>query len=117
MAIEKEKLKKGIFLVLAMLALGLAVPFMMGDPGANYFMIELPNGEQVFAQVATLDPAETLRAATSDAATGLGLAGTTGRLKPGLSADVLLVDGDPLSDLNSLTRPIAIWAHGRLVQP
>lgn len=52
MAIEKEKLKKGIFLVVILLALGLALPFMMGETGAIYFMVELPNGDQLFAQVA-----------------------------------------------------------------
>lgn len=52
MAIEKEKLKKGIVLVVALVAMGLALPFMMGEKGTIYFMVELPNKEQVLAQVA-----------------------------------------------------------------
>lgn len=49
---DKENLKKGVFLVLAMVAMGVAVPFMMGNQEEHYFMIELPNGRQILAQVA-----------------------------------------------------------------
>jgi imidazolonepropionase-like amidohydrolase len=38
----------------------------------------------------------------------------TGRLAPGFAADLLLVDGDPLQDLTALSRPVAVWAAGRL---
>lgn len=52
MAVDKEKLKKGIVLVVALVAMGIALPFMMGSQGTSYFMVELPNGKQVLAQVA-----------------------------------------------------------------
>lgn len=52
MAIDKENLKRGILLVLALVALGIAMPLMMGNQDINYFMVELPNGKQIFAQVA-----------------------------------------------------------------
>lgn len=52
MAIDKENLKKGILLVVALIAMGIAMPFMMGNQDTNYFMVELPNGKQVLAQVA-----------------------------------------------------------------
>jgi hypothetical protein len=38
----------------------------------------------------------------------------TGRLAAGMRADLLLVDGDPLTDLAALTRPVAVWAAGRI---
>ena len=102
--------------LVAMRAAG--VPFMAstdaGIPGV--FHHQLPEALQVFARVADLNPAETLRTATSRAAAGLGLAGKTGRLAPGLDADVLIVDGDPLGDLSALTRPLGIWARGRLIR-
>ena len=52
MAVDKENLKKGAFLVIVLVAMGIALPFMMGNQGENYFMVELPNGRQVLAQVA-----------------------------------------------------------------
>lgn len=82
-----------------------------GIPGV--FHHHLPEALAVFAAVAILDPEEALRTATSRAAQGLELAGRTGRLAAGLAADVLIVDGDPLTGLDALTRPVAVWARGR----
>ena len=52
MALDKENLKKGAFLVIALVTLGIAMPLMMGNQDTNYFMVELPNGKQILAQVA-----------------------------------------------------------------
>jgi imidazolonepropionase-like amidohydrolase len=73
----------------------------------------LPEGLAAFARLAALTAVETLRAATSDAAEALGLGGTTGLLRPGLCADVLVVDGDPTRDLAALLRPRLVVARGR----
>ena len=67
---------------------------------------QAPHGENA-AELALLvglgyTPEQMLVAATSDAAAAIGLAHETGRLAPGLSADVLLVDGDPLADISIL---------------
>jgi len=85
-----------------------------GIPGV--FHHHLPEALAVFAAVAVLDAEETLRTATSGAAAGLGLAATTGRLSPGMDADVLVVDGDPTADLGALARPVAVWARGRIAR-
>lgn len=84
-----------------------------GIPGV--FHPDLPAALGVFAKVAQLTPEETLRSATSQAARALGLAEVTGCLRPGLAADVLVVDGDPLSDLSALTRPVHVYCRGRAV--
>jgi imidazolonepropionase-like amidohydrolase len=55
-----------------------------------------------------------LEISTEDSAAGLGLAGVTGRLEPGLAADVLVVDGDPLADLDALRHPLLVMAEGRV---
>jgi imidazolonepropionase-like amidohydrolase len=60
-------------------------------------------------------PLEALAACTADAAESLGLAGTTGRLRPGLAADIVALDGDPATDIDSLRRVRAVVAGGRLV--
>ncbi len=49
-----------------------------------------------------------LLAATAWAADLLRIADRTGRLLPGLDADLVLLDADPLADLSVLTRPGAI---------
>lgn len=55
--------------------------------------------------------------ATSEAATALGLGSTTGRIAPGYHADLLLVDGDPLTELNALKNVRAVFASGRRYEP
>jgi imidazolonepropionase-like amidohydrolase len=62
---------------------------------------------------AGLDPGQALAAATSLAADHLGLAGL-GRVAPAATADLLLVDGDPLADLNALTRVRLVTRDGRV---
>jgi imidazolonepropionase-like amidohydrolase len=61
-----------------------------------------------------LDLVEALWAATSNPAAALGLAATTGSLAPGLSADLVLLDGDVRADPDLLLRPATVWSRGRL---
>ncbi|MEU1824127.1 amidohydrolase family protein [Streptomyces abikoensis] len=58
-----------------------------------------------------------LQMATADAADALGLGGETGKLAAGYSADLLVVDGDPLEDLAALTAVKAVFGRGRRFQP
>ncbi len=57
-------------------------------------------------------PGAALRAVTSEAAAVCGLAHRKGRLAPGYDADILAVDGDPLSDSNAIHRIRAVYARG-----
>jgi imidazolonepropionase-like amidohydrolase len=52
-----------------------------------------------------LTPMEAIVAGTSNAADLLGLAGEVGALKPGLRADLVVSNGDPLRDLTALSDP------------
>jgi imidazolonepropionase-like amidohydrolase len=54
-----------------------------------------------------------LASATALAADAFGLGGRKGRLRAGYDADLLVVDGDPVADIGSLTRPAAVFAAGR----
>jgi imidazolonepropionase-like amidohydrolase len=56
--------------------------------------------------------AEALATATSEAAAELGLREVTGRLRAGLSADLLVVDGDVAADPEALGRPVAVVVRG-----
>jgi imidazolonepropionase-like amidohydrolase len=55
---------------------------------------------------------EALATATSYAAEVLGLASVTGRLRPGLAADLLVVDGDVRADVAALGRPVTVLVRG-----
>lgn len=55
----------------------------------------------------------TLEFATVTAARALGLDDRTGHLTPGLAADVLVVDGNPLDELTALHRPVLVVHRGR----
>lgn len=83
-----------------------------GIPGVYHD--DLPRALPVFARYADLTPVQVLRCATSDAAAGLGLGDSVGRIDVGATADLLFIDGDPLADLAALTRPSLVITRGRL---
>lgn len=65
---------------------------------------------------AGLSADEVLRAATSESAMCLGLADSIGRIAPGMTADLLILDGDPRLDLNRLESPRMVILGGRQVR-
>lgn len=56
---------------------------------------------------------DVLASATSRAADALGVGDRTGRLRPGLDADLLVVRGDPIADVTRLCDVLAVVARGR----
>ena len=60
---------------------------------------------------AGLAPTEALAAATSRPARVFGLS-DRGRIAPGLRADLLLVEGDPATDLDAALDIVAVWRGG-----
>lgn len=61
-----------------------------------------------------LSPAAALRAATVDAAAFLQLGDRIGRLAPGMMADVIAVDADPLADPAALERVVFVMKAGQV---
>ena len=59
--------------------------------------------------------AEALRMVTSVAAEVIGLGHRKGRIAPGFDADILAVDGDPITDPAALHRIRAVYARGTAV--
>lgn len=96
----------GVRFVLGTDANGRLVPY----DGAH---AELRRMQQLFGWSAE----RTLIAGTSDAADSLRLGSTTGTIAAGLSADFLVVRGEPWLDLADLTsdRIVAVVARGRLL--
>ena len=64
---------------------------------------------------AGLTPAEALTAATREAGRRLGVDHLTGTLEEGKAADLLVVEGDPLSDIRDISRVREVFRAGRRV--
>jgi imidazolonepropionase-like amidohydrolase len=63
-----------------------------------------------------MSPADAIAGATSIAANVLGMSEQIGTVRPGLFADLLIVDGDPLADVGVLEHRLrAVWKEGRCV--
>ncbi len=72
----------------------------------------LPYGVANILPLIGMTNAQALTATTSVAAELCGIADTTGTLEPGKDADILVVGGDPLADLNAIHDVIAVFARG-----
>jgi imidazolonepropionase-like amidohydrolase len=62
-----------------------------------------------------VSPTDALTTTTSLAAAACGLANQTGRITPGYTADLLLVTGDPTTDITALHNIQAIYLRGTRV--
>ena len=59
-------------------------------------------------------PMEAIKAATSLSAECLGINGRTGSIKPGLEADLIAVERDPLSDVRNLQEVVLVINNGKV---
>ncbi len=62
-----------------------------------------------------LSPAEALRAATTTAAELLGVEDHTGRIRPGLDADLIVLERDPLAAIDAVQDVLMVISDGRVV--
>jgi imidazolonepropionase-like amidohydrolase len=80
----------------------------------------LPHGQNAAEFVALakagVTPLGAIQAATINAAKAFGIDSITGAIKPGLSADLIAVEGDPLQDLTSLSRVRFVMLKGTVVR-
>jgi len=89
------------------------VPVIFGTDAGVY---DHGRNAQEFAQYVELvgmTPAQALASATTGAARLLGMESEVGRIAPGLSADLIAVDGDPLTDIRVLERVAFTMVRGR----
>ncbi|TRW17128.1 metal-dependent hydrolase family protein [Glacieibacterium frigidum] len=75
------------------------------------------NGEEggQMVKYGGMTPKAVLIAGTTGAAELLGITAETGTLTPGKAADMIAVEGDPLSDVAALTRVRFVMTAGRIV--
>ena len=86
------------------------------SPGAP---AAVPHGSSLHDELdllveAGLSPLEALRSATSVAATAFALH-DRGRIRPGLRADLLLVAGNPVSDITATRQIRGVWTAGNAI--
>ena len=84
-------------------------------PGGDYGFAWNPHGTYardllLFVDFLGFTPMETLVAATKLGGEIMGMSGELGQVKPGYLADLLLVDGDPLTDIKRLQDRDALLA-------
>ena len=84
-----------------------------GIPGVYHE--DLADALTVFAQIAELSAVETIKSATSLSAKALGISRTTGSIEKNKSADILIIDGNPLKDLKTLKSIFQVYAAGQNV--
>jgi imidazolonepropionase-like amidohydrolase len=61
-----------------------------------------------------MPPMEAIKAGTSMAAECLGIEKRTGSIRPGLEADLIVVDRDPLEDVNALRDVLFVMNNGKV---
>jgi imidazolonepropionase-like amidohydrolase len=90
------------------LAFGTDAPFTFGN-----FHHSVMNEARAL-QAAGLSNDAILRMATVGSAAALGIIDRVGTLEPGMRADCILIDGDPLADLEALDRVTLVIKDGRI---
>jgi imidazolonepropionase-like amidohydrolase len=88
------------------------------DAGPRYFPI---GGASVARELRTMaelgmPPPEVLHSVTAGGAEMLGVGALVGSLRPGMLADVLVVDGDALDDVGAVERPWLVLKAGSVVR-
>lgn len=64
-----------------------------------------------------MTPAEVLEAATLGSARALGMSDSLGAIAPGLKADLVLLDADPLADIRNTRSIHTVIRDGRIFGP
>lgn len=74
----------------------------------------LPHG--VVAMTVMLEPLEVMRAVTSRAAEACRVGDRKGRIAPRYDADLLAIPANPLTEVDTVLRPVHVWHRGVLVR-
>jgi len=77
------------------------------------------NGDTIGGEITELvgigmTPMEAIQAATSRCAEALGISKRTGSIRPGLEADLVVLNGNPLEDIKAVTNVMLVVNDGRI---
>jgi imidazolonepropionase-like amidohydrolase len=92
------------------------VPLLAGTDNNNPFVVpgfDLHDELELFV-TAGLTPLQALRTATINPAKYLDVAGRFGKVAPGMTADLLLLDADPTIDIKNTRRIFAVVSNGNV---
>ena len=103
-AAANGKLLRALVAEDALMVAGTDAPFVPYGAGLH--------AEMRLYQNAGLSPADILRSATVKAALAAGVADDLGRLAPGMLADIVVVDGDPLADIRDADNVVTTIKNG-----
>jgi imidazolonepropionase-like amidohydrolase len=103
----RRELVKALHDAGAPLLLGSDAPQVFNVPGFSL------HHELASMVAAGLTPYEALRTGTANPARFFDAADEFGTLRPGLAADLVLVEGNPLADVAALARPAGVMVRGR----
>ena len=92
----------------------MGVPIAYGTDSIGTFG-DYASGLQMLHRWAGLSPMDIIKTATSVTARSVGMEDAIGMIKPGMLADFVYVDGDPLSDVSALARVESVVLNGELV--
>jgi imidazolonepropionase-like amidohydrolase len=105
---SQRHLTKRLFEAGITLVAGTDTPNLLLIPG-----FALHDELRVLVDEVGLTPFEALQTATTRAATVLGRPTELGSIVPGASADLMVVDGNPLENLNAIRHPRGVMIRGR----
>ena len=92
------------------------IPVVMGTDAGNIGALHGPSvfREMEIMAMAGLTPLQVLRSATVNGAKLLGMEKELGTIAPGMLADLVILDADPLADVSNLSRIHAVVRDGRI---
>lgn len=95
------------------------ITVVMGTDAGNIGTLHGPSilREMRLMQDSGLTPLEVLRASTSNGAQLLGLQGKTGVVAPGMMADLVVLDADPLADTGNVGKVYRVIKNGVVYEP
>ena len=85
------------------------------DSAWSYYKMGSFQGELDAHVAGGMSPMEAIVSATSDSARSCWIDGQVGTLEPQKQADVLVVDGDPSTDIQALWKVVDVFQNGELV--